>query len=85
VESLARLREQRAFLCRLSADRALESVEEAEAFLRDRGLLTRTANGALPSLYAACHEDPYQPGSPGFAPGRRRSGRGSASWPAAAT
>ncbi len=55
------------FRCRLSADRALESVEQAEAFLRDRGLLTRTADCALPSLYAACHEDPYQPGSPGFA------------------
>jgi hypothetical protein len=39
----------------------------ADAFLRDRGLLTRTADCALPSLYEACHEDPYQPGSPGFA------------------
>ncbi|HYB14789.1 MAG TPA: hypothetical protein VEF71_04875 [Streptosporangiaceae bacterium] len=67
MESLARLREQRVFRCRLSADRALESVEEAGAFLRDRGLLTRTADCALPSLYEACHEDPYQPGSPGFA------------------
>ena len=86
VESLARLREQRAFLCRRSADRALGSVEEADAFLRDRGLLTRTADCALPSLYEACHEDPYQPGSPGFAGhGRRPGGRGSASWPIAAT
>lgn len=67
VQSLARLRERGVFRCRLSADRALESVEQAEAFLRDRGLLTRTADCALPSLYAACHEDPYQPGSPGFA------------------
>ncbi len=67
VESLTRLREQRAFLCRLSADRALGSVEEADTFLQDRGLLTRTADCALPSLYEACHEDPYQPGSPGFA------------------
>ena len=67
VESLARLREQRMFSCRLSPDRALGSVEEADAFLRDRGLLTRTADCALPSLYAACHEDPYRPGSPGFA------------------
>ena len=31
------------------------------------GLLTRTADCALPSLYEACHEDPYRPGSPGFA------------------
>jgi hypothetical protein len=66
VEALARLREQRVFACRLSPDRALASVEEAGAFLRDRGLLTRTADSALPSLYQACHEDPYQPGSPGF-------------------
>ena len=67
MESLARLREQRVFRCRLSPDRALGSVEVADAFLRDRGLLTRTADCALPSLYEACHEDPYQPGSPGFA------------------
>src|SRR5947208_7231600 len=67
VESLTRLGEQRAFYCRLSPDRALGSVEEADAFLRDRGLLTRTADCALPSLYEACHEDPYRPGSPGFA------------------
>ena len=67
MESLARLREQRVFRCRLSQDRALGSVEEADAFLRDRGLLTRTADCALPSLYEACHEEPYQPGSPGFA------------------
>jgi hypothetical protein len=67
VESLARLREQRMFSCRLSPDRALGSVEEADAFLRDRGLLTRTADCALPSLYEACHEDPYRPGSPGVA------------------
>ena len=67
MESLTRLREQRAFLCRLSPGRALGSVEEADTFLQDRGLLTRTADCALPSLYEACHEDPYQPGSPGFA------------------
>ena len=67
VESLTWLREQRAFLCRLSPGRALGSVAEAERFLRDRGLLTRTAGCALPSLYEACHEEPYQPGSPGFA------------------
>ncbi len=47
------------------------SLDEAEAFLADRWLLTRTPDCALPSLYEACHEDPYRPGSPGFA-----------SWPA---
>jgi len=67
VETLAELRERRAFECRLTADRALESLDEADAFLRDRGLLTRTPDSALPSLYEASHEDPYQPGSPGFA------------------
>ena len=67
VESLAELRVQRRFQCRLAPDRALRSLDEADAFLRDRGLLTRTADCALPSLYEACHEDPYKPGSPGFA------------------
>ncbi len=67
MESLADLLEQRAFRCRLTPDRALRSLAEAEEFLLDRGLLTRTADCALPSLYEACHEDPYQPGSPGFA------------------
>jgi hypothetical protein len=60
------LREQRAFECRLTPDRALESLDEAEAFLLDRGLLTRTADSALPSLFGACHEEPYAPSSPGF-------------------
>jgi hypothetical protein len=67
VKSLVQLREHRVFCCRLSHDRALWSVEDADAFLRDRGLLTPTADCALPSLYEACHEDPYRPGSPGFA------------------
>jgi hypothetical protein len=66
MESLAGLRERRDFECRLTPDRALESLEEAEAFLRDRGMLTRTADCALPSLYGACHEEPYQPGGAGF-------------------
>jgi len=67
VESLAAAREERAFLCRLTPDRALGSLDEADAFLQDRGMLTRTADSALPSLYEACHEEPYKPGSPGFA------------------
>jgi hypothetical protein len=29
-------------------------------------LLTRTADCALPSLFGACHEEPYAPSSPGF-------------------
>ena len=71
MESLAELRERRAFECRLTPDRALASLDEAGAFLRDRGMLTRTTDSALPSLYEACHERPYQPG-----------GRGFATWPA---
>jgi len=67
VELLRVLRERRAFDCRLTPDRALGTLAEAEAFLRDRGLLARTADCALPSLYEACHEEPYKPGSPGFA------------------
>jgi hypothetical protein len=60
------LRERRAFECRLTPDRALQSLDEAEEFLLDRGLLTRTADSALPSLFEACHEEPYAPESPGF-------------------
>lgn len=67
VESVADLQRRREFECRLSPDRALDSLQEAEDFLRDRGLLTRTTDSSLPSLYEACHEDPYLPGSPGFA------------------
>ena len=46
-------------------------ADEAEGFLRERGMLTRTADSALPSLYEACQEEAYQPG-----------GRGFAAWPA---
>jgi hypothetical protein len=64
--SMEELRERRAFECRLTPDRALQSLDEAEEFLLDRGLLTRTADSALPSLFEACHEEPYAPASPGF-------------------
>ena len=66
MESLAELCERRAFECRLTPDRALGSLDEAEAFLQDRALLTRTPDGGLPSLYEACHEPQYRPGSAGF-------------------
>jgi hypothetical protein len=66
MESLSELRERRAFECRLTPDRALGSLDEAEAFLRDRAVLTRTPDCALPSLYEACHEPPYAPGTVGF-------------------
>jgi hypothetical protein len=64
--SMEELLERRAFECRLTPDRALDSLDEAEEFLLDRGLLTRTTDCALPSLFEACHEEPYAPGSPGF-------------------
>jgi hypothetical protein len=67
LTELTELTERRAFDCRLAPDRALLRLADAEAFLRDRGMLTRTTDCALPSLYEACHEEPYLPGSPGFA------------------
>jgi hypothetical protein len=66
VETLEELRERRAYECRLTPDRALQSLDDAEQFLHDRGLLTRTTDSALPSLYQACHEEAYKPGSGGF-------------------
>ena len=66
MSRLQELQGRRAHECRLTPDRALRTLDEAEAFLRDRGLLTRTADSALPSLYEACHEDPYAPGRGGF-------------------
>lgn len=56
----------REFLLRLTPDRALESLDEAEAFLRERGMLTLTQSCSLPSLFGACHEPPYKEGSRGF-------------------
>ena len=60
------MQERRAYECRLTPDRALATIDEAERFLRDRGLLTRTVDCALPSLFEACHEEPYSVRSPGF-------------------
>ena len=65
--TLGELQERRAYECRLTPDRALETIEDAAAFVRDRGLLTRTTDCALPSLHEACHEEPYRPGAGGFA------------------
>jgi len=69
--SVEALRRRRDYECRLTPDRALESVDTACTFMRERGLLTRTADCTLPSLFEACHEEPYRAG-----------GRGFASWPA---
>jgi len=64
--ALSRLQERRSYLCRLTPERALDTIEEAEEFLDDRGMLTRTPDCSLPSLFEACHEEPYAPDKPGF-------------------
>lgn len=64
--TLAELRARRAQECRLTRDRALASVEDAHAFLRDRRILTQTQDSSLPSLFAAMHEPAYAPGKAGF-------------------
>ena len=66
MPSLSELEERRAYECRLTPDRALETLEDAAAFVGDRGLLTRTTDCALPSLHEACHEEPYRAGAGGF-------------------
>jgi len=60
------LEQERVRVCRLDPALALTSLDEAEAFLADRGLLTLTPDSALPSLFGAAHEDPYAPGKRGF-------------------
>jgi hypothetical protein len=67
VLSLSELEEARRKALRLDPSLALDTLEEAEEFLQERGLLTRTADCALPSLFEACHEEPYRAGVGGFA------------------
>jgi hypothetical protein len=57
---------QRVQLCRLAPTHALATLEEAELFLLDRGMLTLTADSALPSLFGATHEQPFAQGKRGF-------------------
>jgi hypothetical protein len=64
--NLGGLEERRNEALRLTPDRALESVEDAETFVRGRGVVTLTPSCSLPSLYGACHEEPHTPGSRGF-------------------
>jgi hypothetical protein len=64
--TMEELADERAFACRLTRDRALATLEEAEAFLLERGMLTLTSDCKLPSLFGACHEEPYAPGARGF-------------------
>jgi hypothetical protein len=65
-DGLLDLEQRRAFLCRLEPSRALSTPEEALAFLQHRGMLTLMPDCSLPSLFGACHEDPYKPGGRGF-------------------
>lgn len=65
-QTMRELEQSRASECRLTPDRALGDVEEAAAFLADRGMLTRMPDSALPSLFAACHEEPARAGGRGF-------------------
>ena len=64
--TLETLEARRAVACRLTPAHALATLDEAEAFLLERGLLTLTPDCALPSLFGACHEEPYAPGARGF-------------------
>jgi hypothetical protein len=66
MAAMPELEERRRVECRLTPDRALESLDEADEFLRDRGPLTLMPDCALPSLFGACHEEAYRPGSSGF-------------------
>src|SRR5260370_16833227 len=66
---LTDLQLRRAIECRLTPDRALMTLDDAQAFVSDRGLLTRMPDSALPSLFGACHEEPARAGGQGFALG----------------
>jgi hypothetical protein len=52
--------------CRLAPEHALGEFSDAEVFLADRGMLTLTPSCSLPSLFAACHEEPHSPGKAGY-------------------
>lgn len=66
MSRLQELQERRAFECRLTPDRALETIDEAAAWVAERGLVEITPCCSLPSLHTACHEEPYTPGGRGF-------------------
>jgi hypothetical protein len=63
LEGLLKRRERD---CRLVPEHALQTLDEANAFLLERGLLTRNPSLSLPSLFGACHEEPYKAGAGGF-------------------
>jgi hypothetical protein len=65
-QTRTKLERLRVDVCRLVSARALNTLAEAELFLIERGMLTLTADSALPSLFGATHEEPFAPGRPGF-------------------
>src|SRR5258708_11667020 len=75
VRAMSVLVDKRDRVCRLRPEFALTSLVEAEQFLLDRGLLTLTPDCSLPSLFGACHEEPYAPGKPGFGQWPKTKGR----------
>jgi hypothetical protein len=67
VSTLADALEKRRTACRLTPELALATIEEAERWIYERGIVTGTADCSLPSLHAAIHEEPYREGGRGFA------------------
>jgi hypothetical protein len=60
------LQARRTERCRLAPAFALQTTDDALMFLADRKLLTLTPSSSLPSLFGACHEEPYAPGKGGY-------------------
>jgi hypothetical protein len=69
ADPLAALERRRLRECRLDPAHALRDLEEADAWVRERGIVTLalTSDQALPSIFVACHEEPYAAGKGGFA------------------
>ena len=63
LSDLERLRQS---ACRLDPEDALASLDDAAAWIRERGAVTITPCCSLPALHVAIHEEPYRPGSRGF-------------------
>jgi hypothetical protein len=63
------LEQRRQRECRLDPRYALRDLDEAEAWVKERGVVTIaiTTELYLPSLFVACHEEPYEAGKGGFA------------------
>jgi hypothetical protein len=66
------LASRRAWECRTSPDRWLETIDEARAFLADRQMLTIAPSSSLPSVFGACapNPDPLARGYASWPPGK---------------